>query len=318
MPNDNDGATPTKEQIEQERKDAEAAFAESAGEAAKDGAGAAATDAAGQQDQTAAGGDDGKKQAEQDTTAAGETKAAEPDPWEGVPPIVRQTLESINGKVGAVDALRREVGGFNGRMSKLTQQLTDAATQAAKDVSRAPTQAQITEAAKSSAKWEQQKADFPEWADAMEERLASERAAIVAGLPQNTAIDVDNIRNSVLNEAKQVQLEMLERARSLIRLDSKYPNWTADVLVKPGEFTAEFDTWQKTQPPEIQALVGSLNADDASKVLDRFYQHKKAAQVRLQKQQQLERAIPPRGSANQRQVTLSEREEMEKAFASVT
>ncbi len=320
--------TPTAEELEKERADAEAAFAAADAEQAAPAASAPASEgnaasgdgaaaaAGGEQSASASEGAGGaeKKPGEDDTAGAGatggETKAAEPDPWEGVPPIVRQTLESINGKVGAVEALRREVGGFNGRITKLSEQLTTAATQAAKDVRHAPTQAQIAEAAKSTAKWEQQKQDFPEWAEAMEERLAAEREAIRAAAPQSQAVDVDNIRNSVLNEVQASQADVLHQARQFARLDNKYPTWETEVK------SEDFQAWHKTQPPEIRALAASDNADDAISMLDKFYEHRKAVRAQIQKRQQLERAIPPKGSTSQRQITSSEQEEMMKAFSS--
>lgn len=307
-----DGTTPpTAEQIEQERKDAEAAFAAEGGDGAQPAATAAAQEqAAGTVGDGDAAGQE-KKQAEGDTVAGGETKTEAPDPWEGVPAIVRQTLESISGKVGAVDALRRDVASNNGRLQRFQDQVLAGAAAATKAAgAAAPTASQMAAAAKSTAKWEQQKADFPEWADALEERLAAERADITAKLPQSTQIDVDSIRESVLNEVQSSQDDVINQARRLARLDLKYETWDKDVKSK------DFQDWHKSQPPEVQALAASNDADDAMSMLDKFYQHRKAVATKTEKQKQLERAIPPRGSSNQRQITLSEQEAMAKAFAS--
>lgn len=244
----------------------------------------------------------------------GTEKSAEPsapDPWEGVPPVVRQTLEDITGKLGAIDTLSRDVKTATGRVAAIQSELATAKA-AAKTTEHAPTATQIEAASKSVQKWDALKTDFPEWTEAMEERFAIERAELLKQLPKPATVDVDGIRNGV-NESVSAAIK---RARQYARVDAKYESWEEDVHTPNGELTPKFAAWMKTQAPDIQALADSENASDAIKMIGLYYDDQKAQAARDKKQQRLESAIPARGTPGQRQPTQSERDAEEKAFAS--
>lgn len=239
-----------------------------------------------------------------------------PDPWEGVPPIVRQTLEGISAKLGAVDALSQDIKTTAGRVAAIQSGLATAKA-TAKTMENAPTAAQIDAAAKDPEEWAELKREFPEWTTATEgyikQALAAERADLLKQIPKAEAVDVDGLRRDV-----DVTVgDAMNRARQLARVDLKYPTWEQDVRAPDGNLNAGFAAWMKTQTPEIQALADSVKADDAIKMLDMYYDHLKAQAAHQKKQQRLEAAIPARGTSGQRQPTQSERDAAEQAFASV-
>lgn len=288
---------------EQERQATEAAF-EAVG-AKPEAAAPAAPEAA----------PESEKPADVPTT---EAKAAAPDPWEGVPPIVRQTLDGISGKLGAVESLGHDLKTTAGRVAAIQSELATARA-TAKTMGNAPTAAQIEAAAKDPQEWADLKNDFPEWAGAtdrrIDQKLAAQRDELLKQIP-SAGVDVEGLRRDVGTTVG----EAIKRARQLARVDLKHPTWEQDIYVDaevPDKgFTPEFAAWMKAQAPEIQALADSVKADDAIKMLDSYYDHRKAQVAREKKQQRLEAAIPAKGSSGQRQPTQSERDAAEQAFAS--
>ena len=223
--------------------------------------------------------------------AAEPAKPAEPDPWAGVPPVVKTTLESITGKLGAVDSLTKEV---KGRMATFQSQLATAQA-AAKTVAVAPTPEQIAAASKSKEKWDSLKNDFPEWTDAMDERFAAEREATLKAIPKPEPVDVAAITRDV-GAAVRTDTATL---RQLVRIDSKHPDWETDIYLpdKTG-FTPEFATWKATQAPEVQALADSSNAQDAIKMLDMYYDHRKASERKDKNKARLDAAVTPKSATS--------------------
>ncbi len=229
------------------------------------------------------------------------------DEWEGVPPVVRRTLEGITGKLGALDQGVQSVKTWDGRISAIQGQL-DAAKAAAKEV-KGPTPAEIEAASKTMEGWEDLKEFNPGWAAALDARFAAERAEL---LKQTTPVDVDGIKRDLTGSISQAEIRAERRAREFARIDRKYEDWEADVKAPAGGFTPEFAAWYDKQPAAMQALANSENSRDALKMLDAFYESKKAVANKTR----LEAAIPAKGVDGQREPTQSEREAAEKAFAS--
>lgn len=232
------------------------------------------------------------------------------DPWKDVPAVVRETLEGINGKLGKFDTLGNDMKAGIGRIAAMQSELA-AAKAAAKNIDNAPTQDQIAAAAVSPEKWDKLKELFKDWSDefnatdAIDERIngriAAERAEVLKLIPDVPSIDIEEIKKDV---------------REISRVDSKFPTWEEDICAPDGGFVPEFAAWKNAQPPEIQALGASSAAKDAIKMLGLYYDHRDAIAKQEKKRQQLEAAIPAKGTPGQRQPTQSEREAAEKAFAS--
>jgi len=193
----------------------------------------------------------------------GAAQEAAPDPWEGVPKIVRDSIERVSVTANQVGAAQRHIKVLEGHIDAL-RQAGEAAKAAAPAGTDAPTARQIQAAAASGEKWNQIKEDFPEWAEAMDERLA-------ALSPQTAAIDMEAIQKQ-LAQSTQAQISgAIDAAeeRAFVRL--KYPDWKTTVA------TDGFEAWKSAQAPEIQALADSELADDAIRLLNAYAEHQKAA-----------------------------------------
>jgi len=209
---------------------------------------------------------------------------AKPDPWEGVPPVVRSALETITGKLGAIDSLAKEVKVGTGRISAIQSQM-DIARAAAKTTESAPTPAQIESASKDKEKWDALKSDFPEWTEAMDARLAAQRDEILKAIPKPERVDVEALRRDV---GASVSAETIKFARAFARVDAKHDNWESDVRAP------EFAAWMKTQAPDVQALAASSDATDAIKMLDMYYDHRKTADRKDKNRARLDSAVTPK------------------------
>jgi hypothetical protein len=240
--------------------------------------------------------DDAVDKAEKEAAA----KAATEKEWEGVPVKVRQMLEGISGKVGTIDELAHIVKSQDGRVGaalagvKALTAALEAAKAATKAGGEAPTQEQIAAAASSSAKWKQAQEDYPDWAAAMDERLA----AFKPGAPTQ-ALDVASLKAELSGTVGEIiakaTSEAKAEARELAKIDRKHEEWETKIN------TPEFIAWRAVQAPEIQALAASDKAADAIRMLDAFEAHTKAVAEATAKaaanKKRLDSAIQPKGTA---------------------
>lgn len=177
------------------------------------------------------------------------------DPLAGLSPTVRAKLAQIDELAQANAQLLHHVKTTEGRvaaMQREAQQARQAATQ------EAPTQTAIVSAAKNPEKWEQLKQDFPEWAGAMEEYVASK-----VGGQQQQSLTPEQVTGYVQQQVAQTRAEM-GRLMEEARIEGKYENWRDTVN------TTEFAQWFTVQSPETRALADSSAARDAIKMLDLF------------------------------------------------
>lgn len=210
-------------------------------------------------------------------------KETAPDPWDSVPPVVRQTLDDITGRLKTLDALSKDVKTATGRVAAIQSELATAKA-AAKSVAAAPTAEQIEGAAKSAQKWDDLRADFPEWTEAMDARFAAERTELLKHLPKADPIDVDGIKREVGASVT----DAITTARQMARVDAKYEDWEDTIQ------TPEFAAWMQAQAPDIQALAYSEKARDAIQMLDLYHDHLKAAQRKDKNQARLAAAVTPK------------------------
>lgn len=220
---------------------------------------------------------------------------AEPDPWEGISPIIKTTLGSITEKLEKVAVTANQVGSVQRHLKGLEDKIgavvagMEAVKTVAKTGADTPTQSEVKTAAQTTEKWNQIKTDFPEWAEAMEERLAAQSAAMKPAEP----VDVEGLRKQLQDEASaaisQSAPAIERRAREYARVDLAHPDWEDDVYVHDAEgkkiisdsggpvFTPEFNAWMTAQAPDVKALANSEKSKDAISMLDQFYKHKKTA-----------------------------------------
>ena len=177
------------------------------------------------------------------------------DPLAGLSPTVRAKLAQIDDLAQANAQLLHHVKTTEGRVAAM-QREAQQARQAA--MQEAPTQTAIVSAAKNPEKWEQLKQDFPEWAGAMEEYVASK-----VGGQQQQVLTPEQVTGYVQQQVAQTRAEM-GRLMEEARIEGKYENWRDTVN------TTEFAQWFTVQSPDTRALADSSAAKDAIKMLDLF------------------------------------------------
>ena len=178
------------------------------------------------------------------------------DPLAGLSLTVRAKLAQIDDLAQANAQLLHHVKTTEGRVAAM-QREAQQARQAA--MQEAPTQTAISSAAKNPEKWEQLKQDFPEWAGAMEEYVASK-----IGMPsQQQSLSPEAVAQFVQQEVANTKAEM-GRLMEEARIEGKYENWRETIN------TTEFAQWFTVQNPQTRALADSPAAKDAIKMLDLF------------------------------------------------
>lgn len=204
-----------------------------------------------------------------DVQADSQDEAAEPiqedDPLASLPEAVRAKLAQIDQLAEANAQLLHHVKTAEGRVAAMQREFQQARTaQQTVAPQDAPSQGQIATAAKNPEKWDQLKQDFPEWADAMEEYVASQLGSVQS----RQGVDPNQIAAYVQQEVDRTKAEM-SRAIEEARIDGKYENWKDTVN------TLEFTQWFTVQAPEVRALADSSAARDAIRMLDLFHDTKK-------------------------------------------
>lgn len=183
------------------------------------------------------------------------------DPLAGLSPTVRAKLAQIDELAQANAQLLHHVKTTEGRvaaMQREAEQARQAATQVAPQ--DAPSQGAIVNAAKNPEKWEQLKQDFPEWAGAMEEYVASK---IGGQQPQQQLLTPEQVTQYVQQQVAQTKAEM-GRLMEEARIEGKYSDWRDTVN------TTEFAQWFAVQSPDTRALADSSAAKDAIRMLDLY------------------------------------------------
>jgi hypothetical protein len=239
-------------------------------------------------------------------TEAKKDEKPAPDEWEGVSAKVKSEIESMREKLGGFDKIAEQLRTINGHIGGLTSQqkqirdaLAQAKTLTEKRGGETPTQAQVDAAAESPAKWRQMKEDLPDWAEAVEERLA-ELAKTTTAAP---SVDASKLKEEFLGEVdsrlSNLGKDATAQARVFAVLDLKHDpdwntSWQADVN------SPEYDAWFATQKPEVQALAASSAVKDASRLITLFREHRaqgaKAAAAKVEREDRLKRAVQPQGT----------------------
>jgi len=190
------------------------------------------------------------------------------DPWAGVNPALKVEFEGLKSKAAEFDKVFDRLKQAEKRIGSITNQLSEAqkvSTEAAKkkDTTPAPTKEEIDAAAQSTELWEQLKEDYPQWAEAIDKRLAAERAAIQKelGVTKSLQEEVKALKEAGFSQEK-IQEIQVGFAKQLVEVH--YPGWEKTVAGK------EFTDWIATQPDEVKAKCGTWNAADAIYVLDLF------------------------------------------------
>ncbi len=227
--------------------------------------------------------------------------AAPPEP----PPAPEPTIADLQRQMAEMKAAAERqtrntagtIGGLKQKAEKLEQQLAEA-QQALAQRQAAPTQAQVAEAAKSGAKWDALKGDYPEWAEAIEERFGTQGAKgdeeAIRRVEQRAAQEIEATRRQAQSDVEAVRKEVVE---------TFHPGWQ-DTCATP-----EFKDWLKKAGPDDKELAASARPSDAVRLLNRFKYGadvapghqlppgRTAADLARDRQQRLNQAVtPPRGT----------------------
>lgn len=208
------------------------------------------------------------------------------DPLASLPEAVRAKLAQIDELATANAQLLHHVKTAEGRVAAMQREFQQA-RMAQQQVAPqdAPSQGQIANAAKNPEKWEQLKEDFPEWAGAMEEYVASKLGSVQS----QQGLDPQQVAAFVQQQVELTKAEM-KQAIEEARVDGKYENWK-DIVN-----TLEFTQWFTVQSPEVRALADSNSARDAIRMLDMFHDTKKrsASDIKQERGQRLAAAATTR------------------------
>lgn len=198
------------------------------------------------------------------------------DPLAGLPPALIEKLDGINGKLSALDSIEDRLKQSEKRIGGITNHLHEAKKQAEK----APTEAELKEASKSAEKWQELKDDFPEWAEAVEGKLAAASAELKESIP-----DVSDLRESLNGVVRSEDLE--------VRLvNFAHPGWQETVN------SSEYKEWLEKQPDAVQRKhYAGRTAEDAVEVLNLFKERgtktQKSKDIKAAKKKRLEKSILP-------------------------
>ena len=206
------------------------------------------------------------------------------DPLAGLPEPVRQALARITELESANTQLLHHVKTAEGRVAAMQREFQQA-RQAQQTVAPddAPSQGQMSAAARNPEKWEQLKQDFPEWASAMEEYVGAKLSDVRGGVQ---ALQVADYVQEQLASAKADMRVAIEEAR----IEGKYDDWRTTVA------TPEFSQWFALQPAEVKSLADSTAGKDAIKMLDLFStaRAKPASEIRQERGARLAAAATSR------------------------
>ena len=195
----------------------------------------------------------------QDTEVQPEAKPEQVvDPLAGLPDEVKQALAKIPQLEQANAQLLHHVKTAEGRVAAMQREFQQS-RQAATAVNDAPTQGQMSAAAKNPEKWEQLKQDFPEWASAMEEYVGAQLRGMPSNGVQATQV-VDYVQAQLAQQQEQIRYAIEEA-----KVEGKYEDWRTTIN------TPEFAQWLAIQPNDVRALADSKSGRDAIRMLDMFH-----------------------------------------------
>jgi hypothetical protein len=167
----------------------------------------------------------------------------------GLESMLRTQSESMT---QLTQRLRNAEGHIGGLGSQLKQQ-QQVATQVTAKGGEAPSASELRDAQKSPEAMARLKADYPEFADAMESALNERLNALEQKLSQS---------QQPVQQAPGVTPDEIARLRSEMAVEIRHPGWQERVR------TPEFVGWLQRQNREVQLLAASESPQDAVRLLD--------------------------------------------------
>ena len=214
-------------------------------------------------------------------TASIDVEAVEPepepeavDPWAGVPTALRSQIEMISGRLNGLGEIENRLKQTEKRLGGIQNDFYNSQKKAAE----VPTATEVAKAAKSSESWENLKTEFPDWADAIEGKIAEKNANIP---------DIESLRAKVieLENRRQVAQESPEDAVRYV--EAWYPNFREIIR------SSDYQRWLQTQPEIIRKdAETSQSSSKAVAILDRYERSRnKTETIAASNKQKLEQAV---------------------------
>ena len=185
----------------------------------------------------------------------------EPPP---LPPEMQTIVDSLNKVTASLTTMDNRLKQTESRIGGITREF-HTAKQVAATQAKAPTPAEMAEAAKGLESWESLKKDFPSWATAIDSKIKTQASSFVS------VSDFESLRENV-SKIPSVDTQQLEaRLVGLIHPDHK------EIVADP-----EYATWLNDQDDTIKhkAYKGTT-AEEAIDVFNQYKVHKTANAVSL-------------------------------------
>lgn len=215
----------------------------------------------------------GEKQIEDEPDDKDEVKE-QVDPWAGVPDVIKEQFVNLEKRLSQSSTLEERLKQAERRIGSLTNELSEAkkAKAQVQANSETPTNAEIKNASKDSESWDNLKKDFPEWAEALDDRISNENRALKESLDAlNAKISgmetiAEKTPKSDIVGRDEIQGQ-IERLKEEFSLTLAHPNWKSDIE------TTEFRAFMMTAPDDLKAKADSVKAVDAIAVLDAYAEY---------------------------------------------
>lgn len=220
-------------------------------------------------------------QAQTPATPQPEQQEEAPDPLASLPEALRERFKSLEAMAQKSVTLEHDLKSAVGRIGAMQREM-DAARNAAAVAKAvgdaAPTQAQINAASNSPEKWEQMKADFPDWGEAMEAMVEHRLSGFQPGQRGMSPEQVQEL----LTQERTTLMKVVEEAKVEVR----YPEWKQTIN------TSEFQQWYTAQDEATKTLADSPRGLDAVALIDKFEKSKAApvAEIRNDRKERLQAA----------------------------
>ena len=172
-----------------------------------------------------------------------------PDPWDGVPPVLKQTIEGLQSSLNGLnlDQFSHRVKQLESRVGSIQNEFH--AAKKAQDMAKdAPTKKEMVEAGKTDKAWNALKEDYPEWGEILD--VIGEKLPTPAD-QQTPPVNLDEIREEMRKELQtdfnqqlsdaQVKTEekLIAFAHKDWRNDINTPEWAEFIASKSADKRAE-------------------------------------------------------------------------------
>ena len=232
----------------------------------------------------------------EESEVTGKEPEKEPDPWEGVNPVVREQFEAMSKQVSTLNDVTARLKQAEQRIGAMTNEAAKAKKDAeALSDKAAPTEEEIEAAAEDEDEWEALKEEFPVWAKAVDNRIKKESKTTKDIIDKISSLEkkVESSGSEGVDYLKQEIIEL-----KVLAIAQKYPDW------QKIKETPEFQQFRDSDP-ENQRLASSLNPKDAISLLDKFTakhpkKEKTAAEIAAERKRRLSESQTPESGRLQR------------------